>query len=94
MAKLIVATTLMATIMFSGCANTMETSTLSDSVQSKTQEKMVEKTMNNYGIPTFKKEKITEEKLADVATGKTSISDLATDMAADKMADMTLKQAL
>ena len=94
MSKLILATTVMATMIFSGCANTTGAGTLSDSVQSKTQEKMVDKTMSNYGIPTFKKEKTTEEKLADVATGKTSISDVATDMAADKMADMALKQAL
>lgn len=94
MTKLILSTTIIATIMFSGCANTMDTATLSDDVQSKTQEKMVEKTMNNYGIPTFKKEKTTEEKLADVATGKTSVPDVATDLVADQMADMALKQAL
>ncbi len=82
---------LTASIMIiSGCANTAGTSTLSDNVQSKTQEKMVEKTMNSYGIPTFKKEKTTEEKLVDVATGKTSINDVAADIAADKLADMAL----
>ncbi|MBT8344531.1 MAG: hypothetical protein KJO45_07430 [Sulfurovum sp.] len=94
MIKLILPTTMIAAMLLSGCANTMGTTTLSDDVQSKTQEKMVDKTMSNYGIPTFKKEKTTEEKLADVATGKTSISDVATDLAADQMADMALKQAL
>lgn len=94
MTKLMLPITMIAAIIFAGCANTMETTTLSDDVQSKTQEKMVEKTMNNYGIPTFKKEKTTEEKLADVATGKTSVSDVATDLVADQMADMALKQAL
>jgi len=80
MTKLILVTTLTGMMMFSGCANTTGSSALSDSVQSRTQEKMLEKTMNNYGIPTFKKEKTTEEKLADVATGKTSITDVATDI--------------
>ena len=94
MTKLILTITGMATVIFSGCANTTGAGTLSDNVQSKTQEKMVEKTMSNYGIPTFKKEKTTEEKLADVATGKTSISEVATDMAADKAADIALKQVL
>ena len=94
MTKQILMSAVTATTIFSGCANTTGASGLSDNVQSKTQEKMVEKTMSNYGIPTFKKEKTTEEKLADVATGKTSVTDVATDLAADQMADMALKQAL
>ena len=79
-------------IMFSGCANTTSTSALSNDIQSKTQEKMVEKTMNGYGIPTLTKEQTTEEKLVDVASGKTSATDVATDMAADELAEMALKQ--
>lgn len=94
MTKFILILSMISMTMFSGCANTTGTSALSNDVQSKTQEKMVEKTMNNYGIPTFKKEKTTEEKLADVATGKTSATDLATDVAADQLADMALKKAI
>ena len=81
-------------MMFSGCASTTSTSDLTNDVQSKTQEKMVEKTMNNYGVPSFKKEKTTEEKLVDVATGKSSATDVATDMAADQLAEMALKQGI
>lgn len=94
MKKCMLIITMSSMMMFSGCANTTGTSNLSNDLQTKTQEKMVEKTMNNYGIPTLKKEKTTEEKLVDVATGKTSATDLATDVATDKLAEMALKQTL
>lgn len=88
-------------IMVSGCATgatgTSAAASLAGSdMQNRVQQKVVEKSADNFlgniGLPGLKKEKTTEEKLIDVATGKSSAEDLATDIVADKLADQAMKK--
>ena len=86
---LITAATLMA---LTGCTTSM--TGLQDKVQNKAQEKTTSKVAGKLGIPSLKKEKTTKEKIADVATGKTSVEDAAVDAAADKVADAAISKVL
>jgi len=77
-------------LILTACAGTTESAGMEDKVQNK----MADKALGKVGLPGLKKEKTTEEKLTDVATGKTSATDAVTDMAADKAADVALEKAM
>jgi len=81
-------------LILTACAGTTESAGMEDKVQNKMADKATDKALGKVGLPGLKKEKTTEEKLTDVATGKTSATDVVTDMAADKAADIALKKVM
>ena len=94
MNKIILIATIAGAVVFTGCARNTgaTTDSMQDKVQDRMQEKAADKMLGKVGLPGIKKEKTTQEKIADVASGKTSIEDAATDMAVDKAADMALEK--
>jgi len=82
------------TVVLTGCASNSGVTTqgIQGKVQNRMQEKVTDKMLGKLGVPNMKKKKTTQEKLIDVANGKTSATDMATDMVVDKAADMALEK--
>ena len=85
--------TTISVIALTGCTG-MSFSSFQDKVENKAHAKTTEKVTKKLGVPSMKKEKTTTEKVADVATGKTTVEDVAADAAADKVTDMTVGKIL
>jgi len=93
MNKIILVSTVVAAVVFTGCTGgSTPTADVQGKVQDRMQEKATDKMLGKVGLPGIKKEKTTQEKIADVASGETSIEDAATDAAVDKAADMALNK--
>lgn len=94
MKKLYFTSSIVATLLFAGCAGT-QGSNMDSRVQNKVQQKTTSNLLGKVGLSSLAPKKRTNtDRMVDVATGKSTIQNEATDMAADRAADMLIKKAL
>jgi len=94
MNKIILASGLIATLLFAGCAGTQGTG-MENRVQNKVQDKTTSSLLGKVGLSALAPKKRTNtDRMVDVVSGKSSLQNEATDIAADKVADMLIRKAL
>jgi len=83
---------IMTTVLFMGCAGTQGTN-INTKVQNKLKEKSSSTLLGKVGLSSLAPKKRTNtDRIVDIATGKSTIKNEATDIIADKTADMLIKK--
>lgn len=94
MKTLLLTTGLIATLLFAGCAGTKDTN-MDNRVQNKVQQKTTSNLLGKVGLSSLApKRRTNTDRMRDIAAGKSTVREEATDIAADRAADMLIKRAL